>query len=1070
MAMDNKIQIEVVTKNMKQAISEFEQMTKAIKGTNTQVKSLRLGETSNTLKTITKEGNKLLRTTQTFAKDGSLKSISTSVSNANHSFSGLLRSISRLGASIVIIRGVGSSMFKFAEYSIDYSESLNLFNVVFDNIYENGTTTFSKLGLEATKFQTKLEQNFGANPTESLTYQALFQSMATSQGIAGQYAYIMSENSTKLVYDLSSLFNKEQEDVVEALRAGIYAGQTKPLRTYGIDITETSLQATLEQMAQTNSALENLTVSTMSQAEKQLLRYLTVLQQTTVAQGDFANTLESPANLIKTLSNELSQMATALGNLFVGAFQKALQYATAIVIVIKEIARALANVLGINISDYNTGIASTADAFEDEADAIGNATGKAAKLKKQLQLLSFDEVHNINSPQDSKGSGGGGAVGGINQALLDSLKGYENGLDKVKMKAQSIADSIMEWLGFTKEIDPLTGKVSWKYQGLGTTLKNMYDSFMKLNPLTKAVVGYFAVLAGSKIINGVKSLVDLIGGSKLLKGLVGITSMSIGFDLIDNSMKRIVETGLSVVSVLEGIAGAALTIGGAALIGSTFGPLGTAIGVVVGTVTTLVHGIEALTNAKHQDNVIDKEKLEKIHEYNEALLEQYKTINDNYNMQVAQHGANELLLQELKGIVDENGNVQAGYEKRAEFIVSILNQAYGTEMTMIDGVIQGYGNEIKKVDELIEAKKRELYINMAQEKYDLALKERIKVTQNLKNAEDEYAKAKEHLEKKYGDVSKASYTEKMELDILRGEVEKNQKAFDLNAEAINNYSGIVTATAENDAEAVEYWSNRIERQYAESTDGIETTMSDYVEFATRMRDKDLQDAKDKNGKITQDDIDSANRKYSEVTGMLLNEKNYVRGLTPEYIKAWGELSKGSEEVFLENLKKLPPEIQRDVVNGMYAQGYNISSELQRGLNQNGVTIQIDANTYNAVNKINSLISQLGENNWLTQTAGFALKRIRLYATGGFPEEGPFFMNRGEIAGKFSNGKSVVANNQQITEGIKQAVMQGMSVALANSNTGGGEWHFTIEEGIVAKKAINGINEITKTTGESPLYM
>lgn len=44
-----------------------------------------------------------------------------------------------------------------------------------------------------------------------------------------------------------------------------------------------------------------------------------------------------------------------------------------------------------------------------------------------------------------------------------------------------------------------------------------------------------------------------------------------------------------------------------------------------------------------------------------------------------------------------------------------------------------------------------------------------------------------------------------------------------------------------------------------------------------------------------------------------------------------------------------------------------------------------------------------------------------YATGGFPEEGPFMMNRGEIAGKFSNGKGVVANNMQITKGISDAV-------------------------------------------------
>ena len=65
-----------------------------------------------------------------------------------------------------------------------------------------------------------------------------------------------------------------------------------------------------------------------------------------------------------------------------------------------------------------------------------------------------------------------------------------------------------------------------------------------------------------------------------------------------------------------------------------------------------------------------------------------------------------------------------------------------------------------------------------------------------------------------------------------------------------------------------------------------------------------------------------------------------------------------------------------------------------------------------------------------------LDRAPRYASGGFPEEGPFYMNRGEMVGKFSNGKTAVANNQQITEGIKQAVMEGMAQVMMNSNAGG----------------------------------
>lgn len=48
-----------------------------------------------------------------------------------------------------------------------------------------------------------------------------------------------------------------------------------------------------------------------------------------------------------------------------------------------------------------------------------------------------------------------------------------------------------------------------------------------------------------------------------------------------------------------------------------------------------------------------------------------------------------------------------------------------------------------------------------------------------------------------------------------------------------------------------------------------------------------------------------------------------------------------------------------------------------------------------------------------------------YATGGFPEDGFFFANHTELVGSFDNGKTAVANNEQITEGIYRAVLQAM---------------------------------------------
>ena len=56
-----------------------------------------------------------------------------------------------------------------------------------------------------------------------------------------------------------------------------------------------------------------------------------------------------------------------------------------------------------------------------------------------------------------------------------------------------------------------------------------------------------------------------------------------------------------------------------------------------------------------------------------------------------------------------------------------------------------------------------------------------------------------------------------------------------------------------------------------------------------------------------------------------------------------------------------------------------------------------------------------------------------YASGGFLEDGLFTMNHGEIAGKFSNGQSVVANNQQIVDGISDGVYRAVMAAQAEES-------------------------------------
>ena len=68
--------------------------------------------------------------------------------------------------------------------------------------------------------------------------------------------------------------------------------------------------------------------------------------------------------------------------------------------------------------------------------------------------------------------------------------------------------------------------------------------------------------------------------------------------------------------------------------------------------------------------------------------------------------------------------------------------------------------------------------------------------------------------------------------------------------------------------------------------------------------------------------------------------------------------------------------------------------------------------------------------------------IDWYAQGGFPEDGLFMANHGELVGKFSNGRTAVANNEQITEGIAratyQAFIEAFTQTMGNGNNNNGQ--------------------------------
>ena len=100
-----------------------------------------------------------------------------------------------------------------------------------------------------------------------------------------------------------------------------------------------------------------------------------------------------------------------------------------------------------------------------------------------------------------------------------------------------------------------------------------------------------------------------------------------------------------------------------------------------------------------------------------------------------------------------------------------------------------------------------------------------------------------------------------------------------------------------------------------------------------------------------------------------------------------------------------------------------------------------------------------------------IPEIQKFDTGGFIEDGLFTMNKGEIAGKFSNGQSVVANNYQIVDGISKGVYDAVVSAMGgNSGTSTINVIVPLDGKVIGEQVIKYHNGVVMRTGKSPLVV
>lgn len=467
------------------------------------------------------------------------------IDRATFSFRNLLR-------AIVPFYGI-RSIFNWGKEATELASDLT----EVQNVVEN---SFGTKGTEMVEnFADSAIENFGMTELTAKQIASRYQAMGNAMGITtGQIAKAnenmadrmidsykevgdgmgnMSVRLTMLAADMASFYNVEQETVAEALNA-VYTGQTRPLRQYGIDLT----QATLQEWA--NKQGIDAKISSMSQAEKTMLRYQYVIASTSTIQGDFARTSMTWANQVRMLRQNLQALAAVVGNTLVNAFRPLVVWLNTAMSSVISFAETVGNALGkifgwqimhtpaSNAADVYDTLTESLGGTEDAGDGAADGLGKAAKAAEEYKntVLGFDELNKLNGVDENSGSpssgGGGGGAGSPGGGVVDGtgadfrlvksdtwFEAYKSDIDNLEELGEYIGQALK------KAMERIKWKEIYeKARGFGTGLADFLNGLFK-DPTVFGTLGSTIASAINTVLNAKDAFLDRFNFTNLGKSI-----------------------------------------------------------------------------------------------------------------------------------------------------------------------------------------------------------------------------------------------------------------------------------------------------------------------------------------------------------------------------------------------------------------------------------------------------------------------------------------------------------------------------------------------------------------------
>lgn len=900
----------------------------------------------------------------------------------------------------------------------------------------------------------------------------------------------MSLNLTRLAGDMASFYDVDQADVAKSLQS-IFSGTIAPLRRYGLDLT----QATLSEWAMKNGLDAN--IKSMTQAEKVLLRYNYVVANTQAAQGDFAKTANTWANSVRVLKQEFQAWGSIIGSVVINALKPFVQALSKVMLKVISFTRTVADALGaifgwtIEIS----GRGATADGMEDIADGVGDigdnadsSNKKAQKLKKTL--LSIDEIHALDDNSDSGsgggsgsgGSGGGGAGGGVNSSLKKTdglLEKYKSSIKDLYSLGKYIGDALasamesIDWQKIYRKADNfgkgladfLNGLISPRlFYDLGATIAGSLNTALHfLNSfgttfdwtnfglsIANGINGFFenfdfALLAKTinawvqgiytmlttaiknvswkDILKGITDFlsnldiktVEIIVGTLLIKKIISLKLGSVALAFIGKSLSKAIAQAIASKIGFELVEGAGIGTAIMQAFKTIFASLSTNLGLLIeglfsglslGDAITAAFGtgaVDLLATIGSAFSAIAGTIL--------SIVNFVKMLKDGFSW------VNELLM--VIGVALATiGAILAGVAALPAVIVGAIVAAVATIVVVVKDNWSAVCELFSTVGDWFNGNVIKPVVSFFKDMW--------------KTISGFFGSLWKDIVTVWQGASKWFSSTVIEpiVGFFKGFATRAQQIFQ-GVWIIIQAIWIVASS----------WFNN----------NVITPISNLFNFLKTFIQTTIQTAKDFvfstwqgvaswfSGTVIQPISNFFNMLKAGITSALSVAKNFVIS-TWQGVASWfnGNVISPITNCFnimkngITNAFNYVWSSIRDGVTG--AMNYVISKI------ENGVNFVVSGinSLLRGFNKVVSMAAKVAGANWNGVSLVPKVHIPRLASGGIFPrgEDGMAFINHNELVGKFSNGRNVVANNQQITEGIKQAVMEGMAQVMMNSNAGG----------------------------------